>query len=466
MAQTRIGTNTRITAIVLAAGKGTRMSSPLPKVLHPVAGIPIIQRVMNSLKKVGVTETRIVVGHGESLVRNVVEPMGGVCFKQTRQNGTADAVRSANPEDITGLVLILNGDHPLIEKEDLDQIINEFNNSDYDLCLVTAVLKNPKSFGRVVKQDGQLKAVVEAKDASHDTLKISEVNTGIYITRAEVLTTYLPQIGAENSQNEFYLTDIISILNQAGKKVGCVQAPRRVSFGVNSQKELSQATKYAFKKKAHQLMKEGVVIIDPENTYIEEYVQVGQASVIYPGVYIKGNTQVGKYCVIEPHCFVYNSALAEGVIVKTMSHLEDCVVSTKSEIGPYARLRPGTEVGEGARVGNFVELKKVKFGKGSKANHLTYLGDAEVGENVNIGCGTITCNYAADKKKYKTMIGDNSFVGSDTQFVAPVQVGKNAVIGSGSTITKNVPDGALAVARSRQIIKENYRVKSPKKSEE
>ncbi|MBC86950.1 MAG: hypothetical protein CL677_07195 [Bdellovibrionaceae bacterium] len=254
---------------------------------------------------------------------------------------------------------------------------------------------------------------------------------------------------------------MIELCKQDGGSVGAVKAPKRVSFGVNNQQELAQSTRILYRRKAKQLMDDGVVIVDPANTYIDESVEIGQASVIYPNVMIRGNTKIAPYCVVESSCVISSAQLDEGVIVKAMSHLENCIIRERAELGPYARIRPESEVGKEARIGNFVELKKVKFGEGSKAGHLTYLGDAEIGKNVNIGCGTITCNYAADKKKYRTEIGDGSFIGSDSQFVAPIKIGKNAIIGSGSTITKDVPDNALAVARGKQVVKENYKPSSP-----
>ncbi len=437
------------------------MSSPLPKVAHPVAGTPMIQRVVRQAKDIGAKEVRVVVGYGEALIRQLVEPLGGICKVQTSQQGTADAVRSAQPQDLTGMVLILNGDHPLITAEDLVGIVKDFEQGSYDVAVVSSILNQPKSYGRIVRSGGELQAIVEAKDASHETLKIQEVNTGIYVARAEVLNQLLPKIKSNNAQGEYYLTDIIELCKQDGGSVGAVKAPKRVSFGVNNQQELAQSTRILYRRKAKQLMDDGVVIVDPANTYIDESVEIGQASVIYPNVMIRGNTKIAPYCVVESSCVISSAQLDEGVIVKAMSHLENCIIRERAELGPYARIRPESEVGKEARIGNFVELKKVKFGEGSKAGHLTYLGDAEIGKNVNIGCGTITCNYAADKKKYRTEIGDGSFIGSDSQFVAPIKIGKNAIIGSGSTITKDVPDNALAVARGKQVVKENYKPSSP-----
>jgi bifunctional UDP-N-acetylglucosamine pyrophosphorylase / glucosamine-1-phosphate N-acetyltransferase len=442
-------------AVVLAAGRGQRMKSALPKVLHPVAGKPMVGRVIKAAQDAGAAEVRVVVGSvGESLVRQVVEPMGATCFRQAEARGTADAVRAADPEDLDGAVLILNGDHPLIEAEDLRGALAA--SREFDLAVVTTRLKDPGHYGRIVRQGGSLRAIVEAKDASSETLKINEINTGLYVVKADVLRDLLPKIGNQNAQGEYYLTDLVTLAIEHRKKVTTIELPRRVAAGVNSQIELSRVTRYAFRAKARRLMDAGVMIIDPDRTYIEDDVEVGPSSVIYPGVFLKGKTRVGEYCVIEPQCFLVDAKLGDSVQLKAGSYLESAQIGSKCVLGPYARIRPDTELSEGVQIGNFVELKKTKMGRGSKAAHLTYLGDAIIGENTNIGCGTITCNYAVDRKKYVTEIGSNVFVGSDTQLVAPIKIGDSAVIGSGSTITKDVPARALAVARSKQFIKEDY----------
>lgn len=442
--------------IILAAGRGVRMKSSLPKVLHPVAGVPMVLRIAETARAAGAKEVRVVVGFGENLVRQVIEPMGAICFKQQEQRGTADAVRAAQPESLEGPVLILNGDHPLIEVDDIKRVVEDFTNSSGGVTLVTAKLKTPGSYGRIVREKGNLRAIVEAKDASAETLKIKEINTGIYMLDAALLNSMLPKISNANAQKEFYLTDIISLSIDNKVPVSTISLKSHVAAGVNSQEELAAATRRIYLRKAKRLMAEGVMLLDPRSTYIEDSVEIGPSSVVYPGCFIKGKTRIGSFCVVEPHSFLMNVMCEDSVQIKAGSYLEDCVLRTKAIVGPYARLRPETEIGRDARVGNFVEMKKVKFGDGAKAAHLTYLGDAEVGEETNIGCGTITCNYAVDKKKYKTVIGKNVFVGSDTQFIAPINIGDGAVIGSGSTITKDVPSGALAVARGRQIIKENY----------
>ncbi|NUN05439.1 MAG: bifunctional UDP-N-acetylglucosamine diphosphorylase/glucosamine-1-phosphate N-acetyltransferase GlmU [Bdellovibrio sp.] len=449
-------TSEKLTVIALAAGKGTRMKSPLPKVLHPVAGRPMIEKVIQASKQAGAAEVRVIVGHGQALVRQVVEPMGVSCYAQEEQLGTAHAVRCAKPETIEGNVVIMNGDHPLIEGVDVKDFVRIFRDEKCDLAVVTAVVKTPGEFGRIVRNRGELMAIVEAKDASADTLKINEINTGIYIAKASILAEYLPQIKNNNAKKEFYITDLISMCIQDKCKVQAIRSTPKVAVGVNNQAELAKATRLLFKRKAMRLMEEGVLMIDPRTVYVEESVEIGAGTVIYPNVFLRGKTKIGSFTVIESNCFVSDSQVGDSVQLRGGTYLEGAKLHNRVTAGPYARLRPETEIFEEAHVGNFVEMKKVKFGKKSKAGHLTYLGDAEVGEEVNIGCGTITCNYAADKKKYKTKIGNRVFVGSDTQFIAPIEVGDDAVIGSGSTITKNVPAKALAVARGKQFVKENY----------
>lgn len=456
----------KITAIILAGGQGARMKSPLPKVLHPVAGIPMVSRIVQQCLQADFDELRLVVGHGLQLVKSVVEPLGVQTFTQEKQLGTADAVKSAQIDSIEGDVVILNGDHPLITSEDLKNFISDYREQKLDLAVVSVELEHPGEFGRIVRQNNQLKAIVEAKDASGETLKIKEINTGIYVVKASLLQKYLPQIKNHNSKKEFYLTDLLSLAIDNGHKVGVIHSKNKnVAHGVNNQIELAAATRISYQQKNAHLLLNGVILLDPTNTYIEDSVQVGSGTVIYPGVFIRGKTQIGSFCVLEPHVFISESILKDSVQIRAGSYLENAIVHNHAVIGPYARLRPETEIGESAQIGNFVELKKVKFGAKSKAGHLTYLGDADIGTEVNIGCGTITCNYAADRKKYKTVIGDRVFVGSDSQLVAPVEVGSDSIIASGSTITKNVPPKALAIARARQENKEGLAEKYNKKKE-
>ncbi|MBC7458304.1 MAG: bifunctional UDP-N-acetylglucosamine diphosphorylase/glucosamine-1-phosphate N-acetyltransferase GlmU [Bdellovibrionaceae bacterium] len=463
---------TKTTAIILAAGQGTRMKSPLPKVLHPVAGQPMILRILSNCLFAEFDEARVVLGHGSQLVKTLIEPFAACVEKQIKihlhqqksQLGTADAVKSADIETLEGDVVILNGDHPLITIADLKNFISDFREQKLDVAVVSVELKDPKQFGRIVRQNGNLKTIVEFKDASAETLKIKEVSTGIYVVKADVLKKYLPKIKNDNANKEYYLPDLISLALEGGKSVQALfSSNTHVAHGVNTQEELAEATALIYKAKNKQLLTNGVILIDPKTTYIDDMVTIGAGSVIYPGVFIRGKTAIGPFCVLEPNVFISDCIIEDGVQVKAGSYLEHSVIKSLAKVGPYARLRPDTTIGKNAHVGNFVEMKKVNFGANSKAGHLTYLGDADIGEDVNIGCGTITCNYAADKKKYKTKIGDRVFVGSDSQFIAPVEIGSDAIIASGSTITKNVPSGDLAIARARQENKAGLANKFKKK---
>ncbi|MDE0517988.1 MAG: bifunctional UDP-N-acetylglucosamine diphosphorylase/glucosamine-1-phosphate N-acetyltransferase GlmU, partial [Bdellovibrionales bacterium] len=372
------------------------------------------------------------------------------------KKGTAIAVLSAQIDELTGNVLIVNGDHPLISISDLQNIIGTFQKKSVDMCLGSCVKKDPGDYGRIIRQGKDLVAIAEKDSLTPEWKDITEINSGIYLVKSECLKTYIPQIKDSNSKREYGFTDIVSIAVREGKKVITCLVSEDSAFGTNTQKELAFATKKIFTRKLNHLMSQGVIIVDPLNIYIEESVQVGQGSVIYPGVYLKGRTSIAPFCAIETNSFIMDSVIHQFVLIRSGSYLESAEVGTQSVIGPYARLRPGTKIGEQCRVGNFVEMKKTHFGSRSKASHLSYLGDAEVGEEVNIGCGTVTCNLNIDGKKYVTRIGDKVFVGSGTKIVAPVQVGDEAATGAGSVITKDVPSQALAIGRSSQNNKENY----------
>jgi len=452
-----------MTSIILAGGQGTRMKSPLPKVLHPVAGRPMLVRAVESCIQAGVQNVRVVVGHGQNLVKTVLEPLSVKSYVQEQQLGTANAVKAADLATLEGDVLIMNGDHPLITTNDIKNFFKEFTSRNLDLAVFTVELEQPGEFGRIVRKNEKLSSIVEAKEATAEILKIKEINTGIYIAKAEVLQKLIPLVKNENSKKEFYLTDIITLAADFKYSVDAVLTKNTdIAHGVNNQIELAAASQKVFAQNAEKLMNNGVIFIDPKTCYIEDTVVIGSGAIIYPGVFIRGKTAIGGFSVLEPNCFIVDSILADGVQVKAGSYIEQTVIESQASVGPYARLRPDTTIGKGAHVGNFVEMKKVKFGAKSKAGHLTYLGDAEIGEEVNIGCGTITCNYAADKKKYKTVIGDRVFVGSDTQLVAPVTVGSDSIIASGTTVTKAVPEGALALSRTAQVNKEGYAKKFKK----
>lgn len=445
-----------LTALIMAAGKGTRMKSPLPKVLHPVAGQPMILRSIQAARGAGASEIRLIVGHGQNLVRQVVESTGVTCFEQKEQLGTAHAVRSAQIENLEGDVLIMNGDHPLAEAADLKNLLQNFRELQVDLAVVTAVVKKPGELGRVVRQKGDLKAIVEARDASVETLKIREINTGFYIIKADILKELLPIVKNENSKGEYYITDLIALAQQKGYSVQALKTSARMAHGVNNQEELSRASRYVFQQKAKKLMEEGVLIIDPKSVFVEEHVKVGAGTVLYPNVFLRGRTEVGPFCVLEPQVFISDALIGQSVQIRQGTYIEKSEIHSGCTLGPYARIRPESVLKDEVHIGNFVEVKKTVMGRKSKAAHLAYLGDAEIGEECNIGCGVITVNYSADKKKHKTKIGNKVFVGSDVQLIAPIEVGDEAILGAGSTITKPVQAKALAVARAKQMVIENY----------
>lgn len=454
-------THPQFTAVVLAAGKGTRMKSPLPKVLHDACGRSMAGWTLKGLGGAGVSKVRMVVGHGADLVQERLssETQLDVSFHlQKEQLGTGHAVLSANLDTLDGAVFICNGDHPLIGTSDYTLMIEEFQKAQCDLMIVGVTLGDPHHYGRIVKNDqGQVLGIVEYRDATEEQRAINEVNPGIYLVKAEVLKKYLPQVSNENDQKEYYLTDIVGLAlkNQLDVKVFSTDA-EYICHGVNDQVQMAEVRCQLKNQINKRLMEQGVVFVDPDNTYIDDTVEIGAGTKIEPGSVIKGKTKIGTNCVVEGNCRLEDAVIGDSVHLRWGTIIEKSEVRESAIVGPYGRLRPDSLVEKDARVGNFVELKKARLGVGAKANHLTYLGDADVGDGTNIGCGTITCNYAVDKKKYKTTFGKNAFIGSDTQFVAPVNVGDGAVVASGSTITKDVPSKALAVARGRQKNIENY----------
>lgn len=458
---------TKLTAIVLAAGYGRRMHSTLSKPLHPVAGIPMMTRIIKALKDFAQDNfidltIRVVTNKKTADQMQSIPLLENLMYiEQDPPNGTGDAVQiacNADPID-SEAVLILNADHPLITASHLKSIFTSFINANTDMAIVTAIMENPASLGRVVRKNGHIHHIVESHEAEDQILAIKEVNTGIYIAETKILYKLLPQLSTPSakSQTEVYLTGLIPLFKQKTQKdVLGICMDEDVAYGVNSQQELAKATYKAFQRKSQALMDAGVTLIDPHTTYIEDDVVVETASVIHPNVFIKGKSHIGKNTIIEPHCILKDVNLDQNVHVKAGSYLENTNVGEQACIGPYARLRPQTVIGPSCRIGNFVEIKKAKLGRQVKVAHLSYLGDVDIGSHVNIGCGVITCNYREDHKKYKTQIDDHAFVGSDVQLVAPVKVGQGAIIGSGSTITKDVPANSLAIGRAKQVIKPDW----------
>lgn len=447
----------KISVIILAAGKGTRMKSNLPKVLHPVAGLPILYRTLTQVKALGVKDIRVVVGYGQKLVEPLVNNFRANICVQKEQKGTADAVMSADLSTAQSKVIILNGDHPFVRAKELDDLVKKHIEEESEFSVITSTVKHPGDRGRMLYFGNRPKAIIEAKDASLETLKIKEVNTGMYITKLDILEKFLPRLTPHTDSKELYFTEVLSLAVEANHKVAFLKASEDLAFGVNSQRDLAMATSMAFENKNKILMDKGVVILNPLSTFIEELVEVGAGTVIYPGVHLKGKTGIGCFCVLEPNVFINSSCIENSVQIKMGSYIEASMVREKAVIGPYAHLRPESHIGKGAKLGNFVETKKAILGDGVKASHLSYLGDVTIGANTNIGCGVVTCNYTLNKTKEKTIIGSNVFVGSNTQLIAPVELEDGSCTAAGSVINKNVPKKALAVARAKQINRENFR---------
>ena len=445
----------KVYAIVLAAGKGTRMKSDKPKVVHEVLYKPMINHVVDELKALGVDETIVVVGHGADQVKAIVD---GVTFvEQKEQLGTGHAVLQAKDvlADREGMTLVLNGDAPLIRKETLKEFMTYHQEHQNYATIMSADCDVSTHYGRIIKDSGQVKGIVEFKDLLDSQKDITEMNTGEYCFDNQALFKALSQVTNDNAQNEYYLTDVIGIMNQQGLKVDAYKIDDFNEVGgINDRIALAESTQFLRDRINREHLLNGVTIVDPANTYIGRDVVIGQDTIIGPGCIIKGKTVIGSHCHIGPYCEFTNMEIHDQVEIK-FSVLSDSIIENGVDIGPYARLRTNCHIHENAHLGNFVEMKKADFGAGSKASHLTYVGDAQVGQDVNFGCGTITSNYDG-KNKSLTKIEDNVFIGCNTNLVAPVTVRKNAYIAAGSTITKEVDEDAMAIARARQENKQGY----------
>ncbi|QWV97595.1 bifunctional UDP-N-acetylglucosamine diphosphorylase/glucosamine-1-phosphate N-acetyltransferase GlmU [Geomonas nitrogeniifigens] len=450
----------KISAIVLAAGMGTRMKSDLVKVMHPVAGPPMIEWPVAAAFAAGVERCVLVVGHQQEKVRDYFAERTEVGFAlQAEQLGTGHAVRCAMPEieEDAETVLILCGDTPLLTADSLRGMLDAHQQSKACVTVMTATLDDPFGYGRIVKDaDGKVVAITEQKDASEAERLIREVNAGVYCVDRGFLAEAVARLENNNAQKEYYLTDVVCQANARGLACRSYQVadPLEIS-GVNDRVQMADAAAVLRQRINRELMLSGVTMIDPSVVYIDRGVRIGRDSVVYPGAVIKGNTVIGERCKIGQNALIEGCRIADDVVVKAGSVLEDSLVGPEAAIGPMAHLRPGTELSAQVKIGNFVETKKAFMGVGSKASHLTYLGDATIGRDVNIGCGTITCNYDG-VRKHKTVIEDGVFVGSDVQLVAPVTVGRNALIAAGTTVTKDVPADSLAIARSPQVNKEGW----------
>ncbi len=444
----------KIASIVLAAGLGKRMRSAFPKVLHRVCGRPMLFYPLETLKGIKVEKTVVVIGHGGESVKAAFKGSPLTFVIQEQQLGTGHAVRCAEGalRGFRGDILILSGDVPLIQPGILKELIRCHRRHHALLSLVTMSLEEPTGYGRIVRDtSGAVERVVEEKDATKDERQLSEVNAGIYMVDAEFLFSQLKRVKSSNAQGEYYLPDLVPLAaGGGGGKVVAVRHnnPREV-MGVNNRMELAEANVVMRSRINRGHMMRGVTMVDPRSAYIDYGVSIGRDTTIYPNVFLEGELSIGTGCVIEEGSKIVDSSLARGVTVKSNSLLEQSKVGREAVIGPLARLRPGNTIAARAKVGNFVEIKNSNIGSGSKISHLSYMGDADIGKGVNVGAGTITCNYDG-LRKYRTIIKDGAFIGSDTQLIAPVTVGKEAYIGSGSTITKDVPPRSLALSRAGQ----------------
>lgn len=443
-----------IISIILAAGEGTRMKSKLPKVAHKVCGKPLLTHVVKSAVQANVEKNIVVVGHKSDIVKKCIEeevifveqPIG-----EYEPYGTGFAVKQAkeyiNDEDV---VLVLCGDTPLITSEALEQFTKCHTDGSFKATVLTSDMEVPAGYGRIIRnKNNEVESIVEEKDATEDQRKITEVNSGIYCFEGKSLKSVLEKIDNNNVQKEYYLTDALDILRNEGLKIGGYKINDSGEIqGINSKVQLADAEKIMRARINEKLMLEGAIIIDPENTYIESDVKIGRDTVINPGVTIEGTTTIGEDCVIGINTRIKNSKIGNRVEILS-SNVVDSIIGDDSTVGPFANLRPQSELGKNVKIGDFVEIKNSKIGDNSKASHLTYIGDGEVGEDVNIGCGVVFVNYDGVNKN-KTIVSDNAFIGCNVNLIAPVKVEENAYVAAGSTITKNVETGNLGVARARQ----------------
>lgn len=443
-----------LAVVVLAAGKGKRFGSSKGKLLHLLAGRPLIYYSVEAAKKVRPERLVVVVGRSDREIKKCLSDSSVEFAVQRQPLGTADAAYSTHRllKAFDGYIVVLNGDVPLVEPGTIKRLYDAVREKRAKIGIVTTVIHDPTDYGRVVRDlDDKVVRVVEERDATSEERGIKEVNTGLYCFEARWLFTSFPQIRPENAQREYYLTDLVHIAIRRGCDVVTVRAASSGEFmNVNTQKDFSEAWKRIRQKVVERLMLKGVSFVDPDSVYVDYDVGIGNGTIVYPNVVIEGRSRIGKNCFIGTGVVLKDTVIGDDVVLKPYSVLDGSVVKRGAKVGPFSRVRPGSQLGEEASVGNFVEIKKSKLGTGVKANHLSYIGDATVGKETNIGCGTITCNYDG-KEKHRTKIGNKVFIGSDTQFVAPVRIGDGATIGAGSTITEDVPARSLAIARSRQV---------------
>lgn len=444
-------------AIVLAAGQGKRMKSKLYKVLHPVCGKPMVGHVLDATSEAGCARTVVVVGHGAEAVQGYV---GGraECVLQAQQLGTGHAVMQAEQAigAEEGTTIVIYGDTPLVTPATISAMLEAHEAAGAAATMLTAVFENPTGLGRIIRNEaGHVQRIVEEKDCTAEERAVKEINAGTYCFDNRKLFAALAQVKNDNAQGEYYLTDVISIMRDAGETIlaHLTQDPAE-AIGVNDRVALSEAEAVMRARINRRHLLNGVTFIDPAAAYIEADVTIGADTVIYPGTVLRGRTSIGEDCIIGPQADIVDSTIGAGTAVKH-STLQDAVVGGACSVGPYANLRPGSKLGDGCKIGDFVELKNASLGDGTKVSHLSYVGDAVVGKDVNIGCGAITVNYDG-YNKFITEIGDGAFIGSNTNLIAPVKIGDGAYVVAGSTITHDVASNDLAIARERQVNKEGY----------
>ncbi|CAI6219756.1 Bifunctional protein GlmU [Bacillus subtilis] len=444
-------------AVVLAAGQGTRMKSKLYKVLHPVCGKPMVEHVVDEALKLSLSKLVTIVGHGAEEVKKQLGDKSEYAL-QAEQLGTAHAVKQAQPflADEKGVTIVICGDTPLLTAETMEQMLKEHTQREAKATILTAVAEDPTGYGRIIRsENGAVQKIVEHKDASEEERLVTEINTGTYCFENEALFRAIDLVSNDNAQGEYYLPDVIEILKNEGETVAAYQTGNfQETLGVNDRVALSQAEQFMKERINKRHMQNGVTLIDPMNTYISPDAVIGSDTVIYPGTVIKGEVQIGEDTIIGPHTEIMNSAIGSRTVIK-QSVVNHSKVGNDVNIGPFAHIRPDSVIGNEVKIGNFVEIKKTQFGDRSKASHLSYVGDAEVGTDVNLGCGSITVNYDG-KNKYLTKIEDGAFIGCNSNLVAPVTVGEGAYVAAGSTVTEDVPGKALAIARARQVNKDDY----------
>ena len=437
-------------AIILAAGQGKRIKSNLPKVLHKVCGKEMVNHVIDTMRAASLDEVNIIIGKGAELVKERTEDKQVSYSLQAEQLGTGHAVKCAKDflSGKHGVVAIFTGDAPLIKEETVKRLIDTHLSEGNSATLLTSIIENPTGYGRIIRKENLVEMIVEHKDCNEEELKVNEINAGMYCFDIENLLNSLDKLSNDNAQGEYYITDVIGILKAEGKKIGAMVTEFEETIGVNSRAELAVAERILRERINRKHMDNGITIIDPASTYIGVDVKIGQDTIIYPNNVIEGNTVIGEDCILYPNSRISNSVIGKAVEVQS-SVIVESHLGEETTVGPFAYIRPESIIGKHARIGDFVEIKKSTIGDGTKVSHLTYIGDAEVGSECNFGCGTVVVNYDG-KNKYKTIIGDHSFIGCNTNLVSPVTVQDNTYIAAGSTITSNVNEGDLAVARAKQ----------------